>query len=408
MTRQKISFLSGCWISMMLTLAACLDEPAIEPASYIKLIGTSKQEQALDLIVRETGELIILGNTTVDGDLDLMITRLNPDGVELSSFIWGNQWTDDGGAMVQGNNHFWVLSTQSFRPGNSDMHLVQFGLEANFLDSLSFPLQENQEESRQIISLKDGGYLCLGTSTWQEGNDSRSAIYLFKLNPNGSLIWPEGRLFQQTGQSLSAVSALELMEDATGGEGFLILGETGQTSGDQINTDVLLIHIDINGNLVNTQSLGTSENEHPIGLVDVGDNTYLISGNKETGPATQSSCFTLLVDDQLQEIIFQDLLAQNFVASDFAPLPDGSFLLAGSTKQNEGDWDMAMLKINRHGSSLWADGPKEFGYQNDEFGVKARAVPSNSGYNLVLLGTVDFLNDNSMIGLIKTDSNGNL
>jgi hypothetical protein len=83
--------------------------------------------------------------------------------------------------------------------------------------------------------------------------------------------------------------------------------------------------------------------------------------------------------------------------------PDGGLTICGTTESyGEGGKDIYLLKVNKEGNELWS---KTFGGSGDDEGSKVIQV-KDGGW--VIAGTISLDETNTMMGLLKTDAQGEL
>ena len=101
------------------------------------------------------------------------------------------------------------------------------------------------EEGYDVISTSDGGFLFVGY-TWSYGNEQQ--VYVVKTDYYGNILWEKnyGGAMWDVGNSV-----IELIDG-----NYAIIGYSNSPGISSGNTDILLIKIDINGNLIYLKSYG--------------------------------------------------------------------------------------------------------------------------------------------------------
>ncbi|MEL7534047.1 MAG: hypothetical protein AAFN10_22250, partial [Bacteroidota bacterium] len=326
-------------VSALFWIASCKSDD-LRPAEKIKLLGSYRQEKALDIKIAQNGNTYILGSTTVNltQDEDLLLVALDPNGKELSSYVWGKQWQDNAGSLWVENNDVWVLSTESDTAIDTDMKLRRFDpVPARPTKSNEFPNRERRETSAAVKKDDaDESLLCLGTSIWTLDGAARSAVYFYKVSKDGDMVWPEGRLYQQQGQQLRAIDFVILKNGNKSTSGYLILAETDADESGLGPNNLLLLKTDLNGNLQDTKLIGEANlTEEGVGILPLPGGEFLIATN--VGPQ-ESRIFR--VSSSLVDISNTPPLA-SFIIASIEPLPDGDFLLGGTYVDNDNADDMA-------------------------------------------------------------------
>lgn len=381
---------------------SCTDENSLRPEDKLKFLGSYQQEKALDVQADSDGQVYILGSTTVvpNQDEDLILIALDEKGQETSSIVWGDEWVDDEGSLWSEGTNLWVLCTQSTSGIDTDMRLLDFENASLSPVIDAFPNRERLESSAKLGRGNAGNLLCLGTTNWIEGGNSRSGIYFYKVKQDGTMVWPQGRLFQQQDQQLEALDFLILQNSSKLTTGYLILGQTDATETGLGPQNLILLLTDQNGNLADTRVFGTADIDQGVALSAIQGGGYLIASNK----GGNAQIFRL--DESLSVISSTEL--PDFTVSSLVPLPDGDYLLGGTQNIASSGLgqDMAIWKVDADGKPI--NGAIRFGHNQDEIGVKAIPIGDSNNYQILFIGTVDFGNENTMIAYIKTDRDGNL
>lgn len=398
--------ISKLLVSCCLSLWSCQPELFDEQNDQsIRLLGTSFQEKALDILASENGALYILGTTTsVNNQNDLFLSTLSPAGKEKNLFVWGDSlWADGGAQFIEHKEKLMVVCTESVSATDTDINLLEFNNSGELILRFDVPDQPRSEISSIAVSLTDGSTISIGTTDLEQDGRISIGLFLFKTDPSNKLEWPGGRYYQVQGQQLTAVDAILYPNENTGEDEILVLAQTSQEQAGATGKNCLLLRVDRNGIVIGSSIWGTGENDSPIAiLVGSSGKIFVVKTTNEVTPNhTLDQINSRLEIEESFEINSTSVIQQ---IHSMVACPDGNFLLATSVLTPETSLDMGILLIDQKGSVHLE---QSFGFDQEESGVKAIPVETEDSYDIYLIGNVDFGNDNTMIGLIKTNSHAN-
>ena len=212
-------------------------------------------------------------------------TKLDADGnLEWRRYFGGTNndrahsvvQADDGGYVLAGfseSDDFDVSNTK----GSYDFWVVKVDGKGTLLWEKSFG-GTGIEISYGIVKTQDGGYAITGntfsTDTDVSKNNGESDVWLIKIDDNGNLLWES--TFGGTG--FDAAHGL----DVTSNGGFVIAGNSKSLDGDATanfgENDLWIIKADVNGNLVYQQSFGGSGLDFGFDVVSTDDGSLVLVG----------------------------------------------------------------------------------------------------------------------------------
>ncbi len=294
--------------------------------------------------------------------------------------------TADGGYVIGG-------LTMSYSAGLYDVYLLRTDENGDLLWSQSYG-GTGWEEARAIQQTSDGGFITAGRTTSFGAGDSD--VYIIKTNGNGETLWSEtyGGVDYDDSQWIGEIP----------GEGYIIVGET--FSYGHGGSDILLLKIDLEGNLMwyetyggpldedaqwaqftfdggiiitgSTQSFGAEsddvfliktdmqgemlwsntfggvETDLSLSVAESSSGGYIIAGQTESYGNGNDDVYLIRVDDEgglMWEQTFG--LAQADAASSIVETPDGGFAFAGVLTTDEGGFDAWIMKTDAQGDSVW-------------------------------------------------------
>jgi len=230
-------------------------------------------------------------------------------------------------------------------------------------------------------------------------NDTTS-FYLTKINYSGVIIWQNFFCFD----SPAYLSAIDIKNN-----GDLII--TATTGDYAIDTDILLILCDSNGNILWNKrfgEIGDEKKEFSKDVIFSQDGNILVSGRKtyrdeNIGYVWSAWAFKV---NELGSIIW-DMEYEINIDYDYTEriieTNDSNFFILGNTYSYTGDCESSWLKkINSYGTLIWNKI-----YDNFQF-TTLRSIDHDNNGSIILVGSsLPYNQYNSDILLIKTDVNGN-
>ena len=402
---------------LFLIVAGCtLQDPQPNDTNqYVKFFGSARDEAANAMLPVDDGVLLIGSTKSFTSTEKAYVTKADENG--------NVQWFET------------------------------YGVTANTDESITV--------ARAAIQISNGNFLVLGEATL---NDTTNFI-LYEIDKNGELVNGSPRQFATSSKSDQGFYITEL---STGG--YLLAGITSDAV-DNTSRDLKLIKIDESYNVIFERSEGISNAPDEItNVIEVEGNDFLISGTIKRGNST-STAFTDLVvvratenglyrfanplgksDDANLEASQISAFGKDYVivgttdsqgdkdvyivqtdvdVSEASRIPhiitpsenngeeegvaieptsDGGFIVAGTrsfTGSGQASSKAFLMKLDDAFKIEWVKEYGDTGKSNDGLN-SARFVKAIDGGNggYLLMGTFNFAN-NQVIGLVRTDSQGN-
>lgn len=242
------------------------------------------------------GTMIAAGTTSYE-DIDeydyydYWITNIDTDGAVIRDKKFGGsaeeglsdfQLTPDGGAILFGFSYS-TDGDLTANNGSSDYWVVKVDA------SWSIQWQKNlggslAEIAGKLLQTTDGGYLLSGTSTSSNadvsGNYGSSDIWMVKLDVNGNIMWQHN--FGGSGNE----NSVRVSEIASGGYfiGCLSSSSDHDATGNHGGNDYLIVKIDANGNKIWSKMLGSTGSDKSLAaLINTSDGGCIAGGTIVAG-----------------------------------------------------------------------------------------------------------------------------
>jgi len=255
--------------------------------------GGSNNDVANDVHQTRDGGYIVAGfSESADGDLngsgangedDFWVLKLDAGGHKQWSKLYGGwaddvahsiQQTSDGGYIVAGESY---SSNVPGHHGADDFMLVKIDSSGNVQWENSYG-GSGYEFATRVLQESDGSYMVVGSESSTDGqvtgNRGSSDLWVLHLAANGNMLW------QKTygGSGLDNGYALA---DAGNGKFFIAAqsySTDGQVTGNHGNGDFWILKINANGSLLWQKAYGGSDYDQPVSIAKTKDGGCFVTG----------------------------------------------------------------------------------------------------------------------------------
>ncbi|MDR2354295.1 MAG: T9SS C-terminal target domain-containing protein [Deltaproteobacteria bacterium] len=289
------------------------------------------------------------------------------------------QKTSDGGYIAAGLTYSRNGDVKK-NQGDSDIWIVKFNQQGILEWQKTFG-GNGFDSATSIQETSDGGLIIAATGESEEGN-----ACIFKLDSAGNLEW------QKTFGG-SEIEDSFLIRETSNGE-FLTVGSSYSNDGDVAEnhgeSDIWIIKLDPQGNILWTKSLGGAGSDIASSLLVNSDQEFIIAGysysnNADVSGNHGSSDAWIVKMDALGNIQWQKSFggSDKDFANSIQETSDGGFIVAGNTlssdgdvSKNQGKSDIWVFKLDPQGNLSWQ---KTFG-GSDEDEAKSIQVTPDGGF----------------------------
>lgn len=184
--------------------------------------------------------------------------------------------SDDGGYVMTGFTESEDFDISNSR-GSYDFWVLKNDKDGNLLWENSFG-GSGIEISQDIANTSDGGYVITGNTfsddTDVSNNNGESDIWLVKIDDDGNLVW------QKTfgGSGFDAAESVSLSKDG----GFIITGNSKSSDKDSSanagENDIWLIKTDAEGNMIWQKTFGGTNLDYGFDAIETDDNAIILVG----------------------------------------------------------------------------------------------------------------------------------
>lgn len=334
--------------------------------------GGKKSEQATDACATHDGKLAVLGTTTSEPakDKDAVFMLLELDGRKTKETLLGKPGDDELKAMALTDDGGFVLAGRSGKAA----WLVKLNEKGDTLWQKTLPSAKGKAFFNDVLQASDGGLLAVGGINTAEG---RMDMWACRFYADGQLIW------QKNFGNRGADEARSVVEDASGN--IAIAGITTQGKGSQ---NIWLFILDKNGKPLHHRIFGTRAYEEVNAITANSDGGFALAGFAKAGTDGGGlKDFWLINTAADGEMVWQSTFGgrSNDSAFGMTETTDGGLLLVGYTFSHligANTSNALIIKVDAQGKQVW---------QTDAFGGKdsdeftAVAMLPDGGF--VLAGT---------------------
>lgn len=255
---------------------------------WSKTIGGTLEEAGQGIVQTNDGGFVVCGNTSSYGAgiNDLYIVKLDNSGNLLwTKTIGGSLYqignaiinTSDGGTAIVGE-------TRNFGAGGYDIYLIKLDGTGNVQWKKTYGGYDD-DYGYAITQTNDNGYCIAGTTN--SFVIAPTEVYIVKLDSLGIIQWTKtiGGGNGDGGQSV--------IQSSDGG--IVICGSTRSFGAGE--TDIYLIKLDINGNLLWTKAIGGSLFDYASSIKQTYDGGFIIGGETRSYGSGSMDAFILKLDN---------------------------------------------------------------------------------------------------------------
>jgi len=218
-----------------------------------------------------------------------------------------------------------------------------------------------------IQQTTDGGYIVAGDSDSNNGdvtgNHGMEDYWVVKVNAFGNITW-------QKSLGGSGIDRATSIQQTTDG-GYIVSGDSDSNNGDVTGNhggkDYWIVKLDENGNIEWQKSLGGSGDDQTYSVQQTTDGGYIVVGSSNSNDGDVSGNnggkdFWVVKLNTSGNIIWQKSLGGSLtdVAATVQQTTDGGYIVAGSSRSNDGDltennggYDFWVVKLDDTGNIVW-------------------------------------------------------
>ncbi len=387
-------------------LIGCSEEAQIVVESrFIKLYGGEGFNSGIAVEQTQEDGYVYVGNsysnTTDPNDQKICLIKTDKFGNREWIKYYGEtgkqaalsvKRTSNNEFLVFGNSYENLNTTQNSSPF-SNFFLLKTDTNGELLWEKNYGTQFVDEQARCFNLTSDGGMILAGNISEENGS---SDTYLIRTNADGELQW-ESRFGLLHFDDPVGNSILELPDG-----GFVFCGtEIGRNPLDSTDSNVRIIKVNERGSIEWSQTYGGPTPEIGIGL-QIANFGFIAIATQET-TNNDNDIFVIGTNFYGEELWSKTLGGlKNDVPVSVKQTNGNTLIICGTTESfGKGQKDIYLINTSMRGEEIWS---RTFGSIYNDSGSQVMQL---SNGDLVIAGTIG-TNSNTMMGLLKADSNGRI
>jgi hypothetical protein len=369
-----------------------------ESASFIKFYGNVNQDLGVE--VKQTGDLgyVIVGTTFPAGSdsSDIIVVKVDKSGNQEFSKTFGGSKNDIGRSVQVTSDGGYVIVGDYMKPDlTTDIYMIKTDSKGDTMWTRKFGFDNKRERGFSVDVSSNGDYIILGTTDSTGSGDLD--LYAIKTDPFGNPPYITLKEGAKSGLTTFDDFASNIIQ-APGGN--YVIASTSQIFGGTPRLVSLNSSLNFNNAPTNSDFVEPTliTGEHIANTVDGG---FIVTGVALVGGI--SSPYLLKLDNNLNKVWVQTYTNIQGQSHSVYSVSDGGFVVAGNI-QGVGDEgkNVFLLKTNSSGGQEWL---QSFGGVGDDDGKDVRET-ADAGF--IVTGTISFGEKDQAVGLIKTNSLGEL
>ena len=361
---------------------------------FTRTFGGSEDDVGYGVVQLEDESIVIAGMTESygAGKKDTWLIGIEKDGEEAWNRTHGGSEDECAQNIVLAEDDGFLIVDNTSSFGNGQYDFDLLKTDGRGEERLGRCFGGGMEDYAYAVHrASDGGYVMAGKT--ESYGAGESDVWLIKIDTQGDMVW------DQTFGGDSADIGYDMQTTSDGG--FIIVGSTRSSGGG--SRDVYLVKADSLGAEEWSMTFGGSKDDIGYGVQQTSDEGYILAGYTESYGAGKKDLWLIKTDSlgaQEWERSFggsEDDIGKSLVISE-----DGGYAIAGRTESaGAGMQDLWLIKTNPEGGEEWS---RVLGGSEDDFGESV-AITSDGGY-LITGGTCSYGAGGCDVWLIKTDASG--
>ncbi|MBT4637097.1 MAG: hypothetical protein HN687_00945 [Candidatus Marinimicrobia bacterium] len=331
------------------------------------------------------GGVIIVGRQSpaINGQTDLWAIKTDSRGLVEWDRSFGGSGNEDGFDVIATSDGGFLFVGQTWSFGNAQqVYAVKTDFYGNTIWEKSYG-GGMWDVGEAVIEVKGGGYVIAGHSNSPGISSGNSDMYLLKINQNGNLLWQKGYGNKAFPNHEWAYDINQLPD-----EGFLMVGGRDRYGNGAKNA--LVIRTDKIGNLIwEKEYSGEGQvNELAYSMSPAINGNYFICITENTLLSPELYQPKIIKIDMNGNLDWQRPFAANgkkYHRFKISNTQNGDIVLVGSSGRDLAhgyDEDAFMTRIDSEGNIIWTSA---YGtYDNDDWGWSVFETPEN---NIVFVGS---------------------
>ncbi|OJJ22552.1 hypothetical protein BKI52_07675 [marine bacterium AO1-C] len=406
---------------VLLIFAGCAlqDAQPNDTNQYVKFFGNANDEQANAILPTTDGGYLLIGSTksfTTTNTEKAYVTKADANGNVQWFKTYGVTSADDASITVArsaiqiANGNFLVLGEATLND-TTNFALYQIDGDGNVVGGVpqQFAISTKNDQGFYITQLANGGYLLSGITSSTVNSTSRD-LKLIKIDDAGNTIFERSEGISNAPDEITNV--IEVTTDK--GQDFLLSGTIKRGDAASAFTDLVVVRATENGLYRFAIPFGKFDNfNQQASQITAFGKDFIIVGTTDAN--TNKDVYIVKVDVEVGTVREEHIVVPGQDNGDeegvaIEPTADGGFIVAGTRTFVNGTATSSKAFLMKLDANFGVEWVKEYGdIGKDNTGLNSarfvQAIDGGAG-GYLLLGTFTFAN-NQVIGLVRTDSQGN-
>ena len=239
-----------------------------------------------DLVKISEDNLLIAGTEDhvkfFSSEVNFYLNAINTDGQKNGIKRYGGEDPERANSIISVNDGYVIAGeTDTWGHGRLDAYVIKIDKDGNRIWHNAFGF-EDDENANQIIATGDGGYVLVGTT--DSHFRSQKNVYVVKLNADGNREWQSFYGSREDDEGFGIVESKG---------GYVVAGYTKGT--DNYDSDVYIIKIDKNGNVIWEKRYGSSKDDRANAIIKVEDG-FVVAGYSTSIESYSKDVYLLKID----------------------------------------------------------------------------------------------------------------
>lgn len=360
--------------------------------TFEKVYETIVDQSGKDVLPTSDGGFIIAATTenNIANDFDILIVKTNSFGDTLWTKTHLNPGLNHPNCIIETNGGYLILGYSQSLGQDYDAYLLKINTMGEFLWSKVYGGYGN-EDGKEIIATSDGNYVIIGASN--SVNYTNNDVQLIKIDPAGNTIWTK---YYGDPTAYESARSVKLCLDG----GFILAGKT--VSSTNAVATIYLVKTNSSGDTMWTKAFGGPNSYEGKFILTNSDGTYTLCVDDSS--ATRDSDVKLIKIDGNGNILWEKTYGgtDKDICKTMQHTPDGGYIVAATSRSF--GWtnpDMWLLKLDALGDTTWT---RNFGGIFHDHGYAVKTT-SDGGY--VAVGHNRNINSTFRMMLVKVNGSGN-
>lgn len=357
-----------------------------------KTFGGDGYDHGVQVQQTTDGGYIIVGDKYIfeRGGTDIYLIKTDSNGDTLWTKTYGNANYDYGFSVQQTDDGGYILVGELGSDFGPDAYMIKTNDIGDTLWTKKYEENRSRSRASDVKQTPDGGYIFTGYIS-QNYND----IYLVKTNSWGDTLW--------TRSYDNGLSEYGFSVSITSDGGYLISGTSGFYDVGQC--DIYLIKTDNNGDTLWTKTIDNNAYDDASMARQTSDGGFIIIGvTDSTLFHSNHDLFMVKTDGEGNTLWTKTYKLQNGSTSGFCiqQTTDNGYIITGITYSLNNSIDILLMKTDIFGDTIWT---KTFGGEGVEYG---NFVEQTLDGGFIITGSKRIPDGDFDVVLIKTDENGSV